>query len=63
VTQHGCLPNVLGDGDKGIEIVYGEEKILFTGPTKAAKAEQKFLVPAGQAQRANQEWTPFICPL
>jgi hypothetical protein len=30
VTQHGCLPSLLGDGDKGSEIVYGEEKhILF----------------------------------
>jgi hypothetical protein len=53
----------LGDGDKGIEIVYGEEKILFTGPTRAAKAEQKFLVPARQAKRANQEWTTLIFPL
>jgi hypothetical protein len=26
VTQHGCLPSLLGDGDKGIEILYGEEK-------------------------------------
>jgi hypothetical protein len=27
-TQHGCLPNLLGDGekDRGIEIVYVEEK-------------------------------------
>ncbi len=39
-TQHGCLPSLLGDVDKGIEIVYGEEKnILYTGPTRAAKAE------------------------
>jgi hypothetical protein len=26
-TQHGCLPSLLGDGDKEIEVVYGEEKI------------------------------------
>ncbi len=24
-TQHGCLPSLLGDGNKGIEIEYGEE--------------------------------------
>jgi hypothetical protein len=24
-TQHGCRPSLLGDWDKGIEIVYGEE--------------------------------------
>jgi hypothetical protein len=38
-TQHG-------DRDKGIEIVYYEEKLVFTGSTGAAKAEQKFLLPA-----------------
>jgi hypothetical protein len=25
-TQHGCLPCLQGDRDKGIEIVYGGEK-------------------------------------
>jgi hypothetical protein len=25
-TQHGCLPSLLGDGNKRIETVYGEEK-------------------------------------
>jgi hypothetical protein len=29
VTQHGCLPNLLGEGDKGIYIVYGEEKYIL----------------------------------
>jgi hypothetical protein len=39
-AQHGCLPSLLGDGDKGIEIVYGEKKKIFcTGLTRAAKAE------------------------
>ncbi len=28
-TQHGCLPRLLGDGAKRIEIVYGEEKKYF----------------------------------
>jgi hypothetical protein len=28
-TQHGCLPCLLGDWDKVIEIVYGEEKHIF----------------------------------
>ncbi len=27
-TQYGSLPGLPGDGDKGIEIVYGEEKKL-----------------------------------
>jgi hypothetical protein len=30
-TQHGCLPSLLGDGDKRVEIVYGEENnILYS---------------------------------
>jgi hypothetical protein len=46
-TQHGCLLSFLGNGDKGIEIVYGEEKKIYcTGPTRAAMAEQKLIVPA-----------------
>jgi hypothetical protein len=29
-TPHGCLPSLLGDaGDKGIEIVYGEEENIL----------------------------------
>jgi hypothetical protein len=64
VTQHGCLPSLRGDGDKRIEIVFGEEKnIFYHGPTSAAKAEQKSLVPARQAQQTNQGRTLFICIL
>ncbi len=37
--------------------------IVSTGPTRAAKAEQKSLVPSRQAQRTNQERTPFIYTL
>jgi hypothetical protein len=55
---------MLGDEDKRIEIVYGEEKnILCTGPTRAAKAGQKSLVTAWQAQGTNQEKNPFHCTL
>jgi hypothetical protein len=31
-TQHGCLPRLLDDGDKGIEIVYGEALGRFEQP-------------------------------
>ncbi len=51
-TQHGCLPCLLGDGEKGTELVYGDEKIFSL--VRAAKAEQKTLA-ARQAQRTNQE--------
>ncbi len=42
-TQHGCLPSLLGNGYKEIEIAHSEEKIFCIGPTRAAKAEQKSL--------------------
>ncbi len=29
VTQHGCMPCLLGDRDKGIEIVYCEGKTIL----------------------------------
>jgi hypothetical protein len=41
-TQHGCLTSLMGDGDKGIEILYSEEKVpnLYgTKPTRAAKTK------------------------
>jgi hypothetical protein len=31
VTQHGCLPSLLGDGDKGNEKVYSEEQYFVLG--------------------------------
>jgi hypothetical protein len=40
----------MGDGDKRIEKVYGEEKKVCSWLTKKAKEVQKFLVPAQQAQ-------------
>jgi hypothetical protein len=62
-TQHGCLPRLLNNGDKGIEIEYDGGKLFCTGPTSAAKAEQKSLVPTRQAQRTNQGRTPINCTL
>ncbi len=47
-------------GQKGIEIVYGEENLFCTGPTRAAKAEQKSFLLARQAQQTR---APFICPV
>ncbi len=29
MTQHDCLPSLLGDGDKRSEIVYDEEKLIL----------------------------------
>jgi hypothetical protein len=41
-TQHGCLPSLLGHGDKGIEIVWGKRQninLLYrhAKPNKPAK--------------------------
>jgi hypothetical protein len=47
-TQHDYLASLLSDGDKGIEIVYSEEKKYFIVPNGAAKAEQKSLLLARQ---------------
>ncbi len=54
-TQHYCLPCLLGDGVKVIEIVYGEGKLFCTGPTRAAKAGEKSFVPARQANEPTKE--------
>ncbi len=62
-TQHGCLSSLLVDGGKGNEIVHSEGEKICTKPTRAAKAEQKSLVPARQAQGTNQRRPPFICTL
>jgi hypothetical protein len=62
-NQHGCLPRLLNNGDKGIEIEYDGGKIFCTGPTSAAKEEQKSLVPTRQAQQTNQRRTPMNCTL
>ncbi len=47
--RQDCLPSLLGDGDKLIEIVYGEEKNFFVKGRlqgRAVKAGQKYLVPS-----------------
>jgi hypothetical protein len=51
----------VGDGEKEIKKVKCKEKNILFWAVRAAKAEQKSLVPALQAQRNNQGWSPFIC--
>jgi hypothetical protein len=41
-------------GQKKLKKCRAKKKIFCTGPTRAAKAEQKYLVPAQQAHRINQ---------
>jgi len=51
-------------GTKVLKKCMVRKKIFCTGPTRAAKTEQKALVPAWQqGQRTNQVRTSFICTL
>jgi hypothetical protein len=55
---------LLGDGDIGIEIVYGEEKIFCTGPARAAKTNK---ICTGTTSPKNQPGKnplhlSFLCP-
>jgi hypothetical protein len=50
-------------GTKELKYCGVRTKIFCTGPTRAAKAEQKSLVLARQAQRTNYESISFSCPL
>ncbi len=51
-TRHDCLSNWLGyGGQTKWNSVRVRKKIFGTGPTRAAKVGQKFLVLASQAQR------------
>jgi hypothetical protein len=61
-AQHGCLPSLLGDRDKGTEIMYGKQKQLYwaIGPTRALKGDQKSLVPARQAQPTKEGALSFV---
>jgi hypothetical protein len=42
-TQHGSLSSLLGDGDKGIEIVNGEEKSFCTGRLEQLRMNKNLL--------------------
>ncbi len=54
-TQHGCLPSLLGDGDKGIKIVYGEEKIFGTGRLEQLRLNRNLLYRYGKPNEPTKE--------
>ncbi len=56
-TQQDSLPSLLGDGDKWTEIVFGEEKIFCTGPTRAARTEQNLLYQQDEPNEPTKD--PF----
>jgi hypothetical protein len=39
-TQHGCLPSLPGNWDKGIEIVYGKNVITLTNDPQVEQGTQ-----------------------
>jgi hypothetical protein len=48
------MPRMLGDGDKLIEIMYGEEKNICTGPTKA-RQDNKLLYRYDEPNEPTKE--------
>jgi hypothetical protein len=58
----GCLVSLLGDEDKGMEIVLGEEKYFVLGLLEQPR-QNKFSCTGTTSQRTDQGRTPFICPL
>jgi hypothetical protein len=59
-TRHDCLSTLLGNGDKETKIVYGEEKIFYTGLTREARQDKNLLY---RHEEPNQGRTSFICTL
>jgi hypothetical protein len=57
-TQHGCLPSLLGDGNKKIEIVYGGWGKYFVKGRLEQPRQKKSLVTAWLAQWTYQGRTP-----
>jgi hypothetical protein len=42
-TKNGCMPSLLGDGDKGIEVVYGEENMFVLGRPEQRRQNKNLL--------------------
>jgi hypothetical protein len=59
VARHGCLPSLLGEGDKVIEKVYGEEKKYFVLGRLEQPWQNKNLLHR-QAQQTNQGPLSFV---
>ncbi len=56
MTQHGCLPSLLGDGDKGIEILYREgKKHSFYCEGYSSRGKSKISC-TGTTSPTNQPW-------
>ncbi len=56
-TQHGCLPNLLGDRDKGIEIVYGGEIYFVLGRLEQLRQNKNLLYRYDMPNEPTKEGT------
>ncbi len=63
VSQHDCLPSLLGNVDKWIEIVYSEEKNIFVLGRVEQPRQDKKLALVRAAHRTNQRlFDPHFSP-
>ncbi len=65
-TLHDCLPRLLGNRDKRIETVYGDEKIFFTGPEQP-RQDKNLLYRHNEPNELTKEgplsFVPFGSPI
>jgi hypothetical protein len=55
-TQHYCLPSLLGDGDKGIKIVFGEDKnILYWAELEQPRQNKNLLYQHNKPNEPTKE--------
>ncbi len=61
-TQNVCLPSLLGDGNREIEIVYSEEKNILYWALEQPRLN-KISITGTTSKLTNPGRTPFICTL
>ncbi len=60
-TQHGCLPSLLGDGDKRIKIMYGEGEKKFSTGQEPPRQNKNLLYRHNRPNEQTKKGAPFIC--
>jgi hypothetical protein len=65
-TPHDCLPSLLGDGDKEIKIVYGEDKHFVLGRLEQPRQNKNLLYrhdnPTDQSRKDPFKFVLFESP-
>ncbi len=63
VTQHGWLSSLLGNGDKWIEIVYGEEEYFESDRIELPRQDKNLLYRHDKLSEPTKEWTlSYVLP-